>query len=132
MFCGIQTYTFTRLSEGVILISPPLFPALFPPLFPAHLVQFGRNGGQNPILARFRPPHTPSAEHAPTPAHPRTPAHLLDINNPDCHLLGKNCKSCRKFCKIMLSNFKNFSQISSNFFPFSQLYFQNFNVFPKR
>ena len=43
----------------------------------------------NRILARFRPPHTPSAEHAPTPAHPRTPAHLLDINNPDCYLVKK-------------------------------------------
>ena len=49
----------------------------------------------NPMLARFRPPHTPSAEHAPTPAYPRTPAHLLDINNPDCHLLGKKKKRTR-------------------------------------
>ena len=64
------------------------FPQRPPSLLPS-LKQFRRNGRQNRILARFRPPHTPSAEHAPTPAHPRTPAHLLDINNPDCHLLGK-------------------------------------------
>ena len=81
MFCGVQHYTFTRSSGGVILISPPHFPA--------HLVQTGRHRCRNRILARFRPPHTPSAEHAPTPAHPRTPAHLLDINNPDCYLVKK-------------------------------------------
>ena len=84
MFCGVQHYTFTRLSEGVILIPSPHFPPHFPP----HLVPFRRNRRQNRILARFRPPHTPSAEHAPTPAHPRTPAHLLDINNPG-HILEK-------------------------------------------
>ena len=50
-----------------------------------------RHRRQNRILAGFWPSPTPSAEHAPTPAHPRTPAHLLDINNPDCHLLGKKC-----------------------------------------
>ena len=61
----------------------------FPAHLPPHLVQFGRHRCRNRILARFRPPHTPSAEHAPTPAHPRTPAHLLDINNPDCYLVKK-------------------------------------------
>ena len=63
------------------------FPSLPPSLLPS-LKQFRRHGCQNRILARFRPPHTPSAEHAPTPAHPRTPAHLLDINNPG-HILEK-------------------------------------------
>ena len=67
------------------------FPCSLPLLTaPPHWVQFGRHGRRNRILARFRPPHTPSAEHAPTPAHPRTPAHLLDINNPDCYLVKKN------------------------------------------
>ena len=64
------------------------FPSLPPSLLPS-LKLFRRNRRQNRILARFRPPHTPSAEHAPTPAHPRTPAHLLDINNPDCYLVKK-------------------------------------------
>ena len=60
-------------------------PASLPPSPPS----LGRHGRRNPILARFRPSPTPSAEHAPTPAHPRTPAHLLDINNPDCYLVKK-------------------------------------------
>ena len=63
------------------------FPSLPPSLLPS-LKLFRRHRRQNRILARFRPPHTPSAEHAPTPAHPRTPAHLLDINNPG-HILEK-------------------------------------------
>ena len=68
------------------------FPSLPPSLLPSLLQTlklFRRHRCQNRILARFRPPHTPSAEHAPTPAHPRTPAHLLDINNPDCYLVKK-------------------------------------------
>ena len=55
-----------------------------------------RHRRQNRILAGFWPSPTPSAEHAPTPAHPRTPAHLLDINNPDCHLLGKKRKQRKR------------------------------------
>ena len=73
------------------------FPAHFPPHFPAHWLQTGRKRCRNRILARFRPPHTPSAEHAPTPAHPRTPAHLLDINNPG-HILEKKNHPAPFFC----------------------------------
>ena len=81
MFSGVQHYTFTRLSGGVILIS----------LLTSLLTGYKRAAtdveiGFWPDFGRRIPPPPSMPPHLPTLAHPPT---RIDFNNPDCHLLGK-------------------------------------------